>query len=92
MSSIEQKLERLTLTLEKYINLQEQGLSDWLEPDAACRLLGFKPTESGSHRRRLKVLMKRGFLTNVRYGKPNLYDREQIVLISKKMKEGTIII
>ena len=90
MTEIEQKLDRLTTTLERWINLQEEQMLDWIEPDPACLLLGFKPTKSGSHRRRLKQLMDRGFLTNVRKGKPNLYDREQILLISKKLKTGEI--
>ncbi len=87
-----QTLKELTRVLNKLDQRFDVQEAEWLDPDASCQFLGIKLTRSGSHRRRLKNLERRGFLTNVRNGKPKMYPKDQLAVIAAKMKEGKIIV
>ena len=76
--------------LDRLISIMTKEQSHWVDPDEAADILGFAITKSGSHRRRVRWLIDQGYITQYRRGKPFMYWREQLELISKKIAKGEI--
>jgi hypothetical protein len=90
MEKLEQKIDRLTAAFEKFVDIHEQQNEDWIGPDAACKILGIKATESGSHRRQLKRLEDLGYLTKVLNSKPKRYWKKQVKDVSFNLSRGRV--
>lgn len=90
MNQLEQKIERLTNAFEKFVAIHQQQTEKWIGPDAACKILGYQETKSGSHRRRLKELEDVGLLKKVQNGKPKRYWRKEVEDLSFSISRGRV--
>lgn len=68
----------------------EQESGEFVTPDDALRLLGYKATKNG--RRRLQFLRDRNELKNYTGCRPYLYERAELLRVSQKIQSGELIV
>lgn len=89
---MEELLKEINNKLDQVLRYQEKDKSPWMNPDEASTELGYQPKPSGSNRRVLAYLRKRGVITKIRPGKPIMYDKEEIKAISQKIRDRRIFL
>ena len=89
---MEELLNEINEKLDQILQHQAKDRNPWMNPDEASTELGFPKTTSGSNRRVLAWLRKRGMLTKFRPGKPMMYDKEEIKAISQKIRDRRIFL
>lgn len=87
-----EKFDQLIGVMNKVAVLLEREQTEWIDPDEACRMLGFKVMKSGSHRRKLQAARERGLLTSFQPGRPIKYNRKEIQQLSEKLSQGALFI
>ncbi len=87
-----QALKENTAAMQELIGLMKakETRSDWVDPEAAAVILGFKITKAENHRSKIRWLIKHGFLKQFRTGRPPHYYRTELEVISKKIATGDI--
>ena len=88
--TLNSNIEKLIERIDRLIRVMERGEYGWLNPDEACRVLGFPIAKSRTHLRRLQWLRECGYLTKYRVGKPFMYDRRQVQEVAEQIREGKL--
>ncbi len=92
MDELLQAIQENTKVVSRLVSLMEarETRSDWVDPDEAATILGIPLQPSGIHRRRVRWLAEKGFLTRYRPGKPPAYWREELEKVNVRISRGEI--
>lgn len=83
-------LEKHRIVMEEFIELKQDELSSWCDPEQAAKILGLNITASRKHRRKLSAMVNRGLITKFRDGRPPMYWKEELATLAVKRAAGQV--
>ena len=92
LDQIATQMQRQNDLMERWLETMHRQENEWCDPDEACRLLGIPVTKSGSSRRKLTALIRRGKITQYQEGNPRRYYKKELKKLSQELREGDLVI
>lgn len=92
LQELKQAIEANTATNQALLVELRRDRAEWLDPDEACRRLGFPITKSGKHRSRLTWLRKKGFLRSFGSQRPYTYSAQEVKEVANKIAAGKLLV